>query len=183
MEGLEQGWSAGRAKSWAKSAPRSRARFCAKRKGTRPYVPFRFAQNLARDLGASVGPVFGPFTGACFRPAFCAGVGWPSIMEPCYGPLWLTLCVLQETSREPMQGSSARSLFDAADSTGAIAAQHCGAECQQLSSREVLLMLGGADRAHCLPRALSAACRPSLTLDVWCVSAESPWVVARYVRT
>ena len=35
----------------------SRARFCAKRKGTYGRVPFRFAQNLARELGSNLGQI------------------------------------------------------------------------------------------------------------------------------
>ena len=44
-------------KTGTKVEPNSRARFCAKRKGTYGRVPFRFAQNLARELGSNLGPI------------------------------------------------------------------------------------------------------------------------------
>ena len=54
--GLKSGTTKG-AKNRTKVKPNSRARFCAKRKGTYGRVPFRFAQNLAWELGSNLGPI------------------------------------------------------------------------------------------------------------------------------
>ena len=44
-------------KTGTNDAPSSRARFCPQRKGTYGRVPFRFGQNLARELGSNLGPI------------------------------------------------------------------------------------------------------------------------------
>ena len=120
----------------------------------------------------------------CFRPAFCAGLGWPSIMEPCSGPLWLTLSVLKETSREPMQGSSERSHVEAANSEGGAGALLSRSD-KASSCRRLLCFPFFAGRPA-LPVALPVSRQHSTshTLDVWYVSAESPCrvTVARFEK-